>query len=98
MLRSRSAISRYRKAALATFGSGRQYNADLNAAYNIAARGLALLIKPAAAGTVAIQGAEIESPARTGKSSGRASRMPIVLADIWAYVARTSAAARISAA
>ena len=85
-------------AALATFGSGRQYNADLNAAYNIAARGLALLIKPAAAGTVAIQGAEIESPARTGKSSGRASRMPIVLADIWAYVARTSAAARISAA
>ena len=66
----------------ATFASGKRYNADLNAAYNIAARGLAALcgyIKPA-----------LGVGAATGKSTGAAMRMPVVLADIWA-LARTSA-------
>ena len=69
----------------ATFASGKRYNADLNATYNIASRGLAALlgyIKPA-----------FEVGAATGKSSGAAMRMPVVLADIWA-TARTSAVAR----
>jgi IS605 OrfB family transposase len=74
-------------AQLATFASGKQYNADLNAAYNIAARGLARLLgveKKAAVGD--------DGRGATGKSSGASSRMPIVLADIWAY-AQASAAA-----
>lgn len=67
-------------AQLATFATGKQYNADLNGALNIAARGLALLlgVKPSRV-----------TEADTGKSSGSAARMPLVLADIWAY-ARTS--------
>lgn len=65
-----------RNAQLATFASGKQYNADLNGALNIAARGLAMLlgIKPKP-----LQGAA------TGKSSGAVERMPLVLADIWAH-------------
>jgi IS605 OrfB family transposase len=63
-------------AQLATFASGKQYNADLNGALNIAARGLAMImgIKPKA-----MQGAA------TGKSSGAVERMPLVLADIWVH-------------
>lgn len=62
-------------AALATFGNGRQYNADLNAAYNIAARGLIRLLNLG-----------VETPEQTGQSSGRSSRIPTVLADVWAAV------------
>lgn len=43
-------------ATLATFDNGRQYNTDLNAAYNIAARGLAILLKMAVVKTAAIPG------------------------------------------
>lgn len=77
-----------RNAQLATFASKKNYNADLNAAHNIAARGLAMLLKiaiPRLAGN--------GKSAETGKSSGAASRMPIVLADIWAFHARTTAVA-----
>lgn len=75
-------------AQLATFASKKRYNADLNAAYNIAARGLALLLKiavPRLAGN--------DQSAETGRSTGPASRMPIVLADIWAFHAQKTAAA-----
>lgn len=72
-------------AQLATFASGKRYNADLNGALNIAARGLALLlgIKPK------------EHSAGTGKSSGPAARMPLVLADVWAF-AQTSRAGALT--
>jgi transposase len=65
-------------AQLATFASGKKYNADLNGALNIAARGLAILLglKPST---------EQSSNAGTGKSSGPVERMPLVLADIWAH-------------
>ena len=58
-------------AQLATFASGKQYNADLNAAQNIAARGLAWLYG-------------IKNP-RPAKAPGGGTRMPLVLADVWAY-------------
>ncbi len=63
-------------AQLATFASRKQYNADLNGALNIAARGLAMLlgVKPGE-----------DQQAASGKSSGAVARMPLVLADIWAY-------------
>jgi len=63
-------------AQLATFASGKRYNADLNGALNIAGRGLAMLlgIKPST-----------EQQAGTGKRSGPVARMPLVLADIWAH-------------
>ena len=66
-------------AQLATFASGKKYNADLNGALNIAARGLALLlgIRKDVPGT--------EQQAGTGRSSGPVARMPLVLADVWAY-------------
>ena len=69
-------------AQLATFTSGKRYNADLNGALNIAARGLAMLLglKPSKSSA--------EQQAVTGKSSGPVERMPLVLADIWAH-ART---------
>lgn len=65
-------------AQLATFASAKKYNADLNGALNIAGRGLAMLlgIKPKQ---------EQCSNAGSGKSSGSVTRMPLVLADIWAY-------------
>ena len=58
--------------SLATFASGKQYNADLNAAYNIAARGLAMIL--------GIKKAD------AGRSPASAERMPFVLADVWAWV------------
>ena len=61
-----------KNAQLATFATGKQYNADLNAANNIAARGLAVLHK-------------IKNP-RPAKAPGGGVRMPLVLADVWAYV------------
>lgn len=63
-------------AQLATFATGKQYNADLNGALNIAARGLAMLL--------GIQPRKNEQAA-TGKSSGAVARMPLVLADVWDY-------------
>lgn len=62
-------------AHLATFATGKRYNADLNGALNIAARGLAMIlgVKPR------------NNQAETGKSPGAAERMPLVLADIWAH-------------
>lgn len=73
---SGKAVRSKENAQLATFASGKQYNADLNGALNIAARGLAILlgIKP-----------REEQQAASGKSSGAVARMPLVLADIWAY-------------
>ena len=64
-------------AQLATFTSGKKYNADLNGALNIAGRGLAMLL--------GIKVPSQESKAATGKSSGPATRMPLVLADVWAH-------------
>ncbi len=67
-------------ARLATFSSGKRYNADLNGALNIAARGLALplgLIAPAT-----------DKQAATGKSPGAVARMPLVLAHVWAHALR----------
>lgn len=83
-------------AQLATFANGRQYNADLNAAYNIAARGLGLLLgikSPRAeeAKSQSIDKCHDEEKvvkqleAGTGKSSGLVVRMPLVLADIWGH-------------
>ncbi|CAL8477027.1 transposase (plasmid) [Caballeronia sp. S22] len=57
--------------SLATFSTGKQYNADLNAAYNIAARGLA-----------AVVGLKKDAP---GRSPGALERMPLALADVWAW-------------
>ena len=76
-------------AQLATFANKKRFNADLNAAYNIAARGLALLLKIAVPGL-----AGNGKSAETGKSTGPTSRMPIVLADIWAFHAQKLAVAR----
>ncbi|MEJ6002772.1 transposase [Paucibacter soli] len=63
-------------AQLATFASGKRYNADLNGALNIAARGLAMLlgINPSN-----------EHKADAGKSFGPVERMPLVLAHIWEW-------------
>lgn len=67
-----------KNAQLATFSTGKQYNADLNGALNIAARGLASLlgVKPK------------EIVLETGKSSGSKMRMPLVLSDIWEFAQR----------
>jgi transposase len=62
--------------ALALFASGKRFNADLNAALNIAARFIAKMLGVTAGDRPA---------AETGKSSGSASRMPIVLADVWRH-------------
>lgn len=79
-------LKRDRKnAANATFANGKRFNADLNATYNIAARGWALLLK------IAVKPAPGADSA-TGKSSGAEVRMPLVLADVWAF-ARTKVAA-----
>ena len=66
-------------AQLATFSSGKQYNADLNGALNIAARGLAMLLG------IKSSREESQYQATSGKSSGVVERMPLVLADIWAH-------------
>jgi len=73
----------------ATFSTGKQYNADLNGALNIAARGLAMLlgIKPL---RLNVPGSpDNDEQAGTGRSSGPVERMPLVLADVWAH-AQTS--------
>ena len=80
-------------AACATFSNGRRYNADLNAAYNIAARGLIHLLKMKIEPKEDQAGQMTENHStseRTGKSSGRSSRIPTVLADVWTYVQHIS--------
>lgn len=62
--------------ALALFASGKRYNADLNAALNIAARFIAKMLGVTTGDRPA---------AEFGKSSDSASRMPIVLADVWRH-------------
>lgn len=64
-------------AQLATFASGKRYNADLNGALNIAARGLQILL--------GLAPSTHHADAATGKRSGAVARMPLVLADIWAH-------------
>ena len=86
------------KASLATLETDGQYNADLNAAYNITARRLAILLKMAEVTTAAIPGAVAEDPVRPGQHVGRSSRMPTVLADVWAFHSQTLARASLSAA
>jgi IS605 OrfB family transposase len=62
--------------SLCTFASGKRYNADLNAALNIAARFVAKMLGVTTGDRPA---------AGSGESSGPASRMPIVLADVWRH-------------
>lgn len=84
-------------AQLATFASGKQYNADLNGALNIAALGIARILGittgksgqgDEASGRLGQATAGTQTPttkAATGKRSGAAVRMPLVLADIWTF-------------
>ena len=78
-----------RNAQLATFASGKRYNADLNGALNIAARGLAMLLGMALTEESPTRhtsnGARVCNTSVTGKSSGAVTRMPLVLADVWAF-------------
>lgn len=67
--------------SLCKFANGKRYNADLNAAYNIAARHLAKVLGVTTGDRPA---------AENGKSTDSASRMPIVLADIWRHAERAS--------
>ena len=62
--------------SLCTCASGKRYNADLNAALNIAARFIAKMLGVTRGDRPA---------AETGESTGPASRMPIVLADVWRH-------------
>jgi IS605 OrfB family transposase len=62
--------------SMCTFASGKRYHSDLNAALNIAARFIAKMLGVTTGDRPA---------AETGKSSGSASRMPIVLADVWRH-------------
>lgn len=59
-----------KNAQLATFASGRRYNADLNGALNIAGRGIAMLL-----------GIKVDA----GKRSGSIAGMPLVLSDVWKH-------------
>lgn len=59
---------------LATFPSGKRYNCDLSASYNIAARYFAWKLKLSH---------RKDGQIRDGKSPSRISRMPIVLSDLW---------------
>ncbi|AOW98441.1 transposase [Moorena producens PAL-8-15-08-1] len=58
--------------ALATFSSGKQFNADLNGAYNIGARGVLKLVR------------RNDNEGRFSKSSGRPPRSWACLCDLWA--------------
>lgn len=68
--------------SLCTFASGKRYNADQNAALNIAARFIAQMLGVTTGDRPAVE---------SGKSSDSTSRMPIVLADIWAHACESSA-------
>ncbi|NEQ88528.1 MAG: IS200/IS605 family element transposase accessory protein TnpB, partial [Moorea sp. SIO2I5] len=60
-----------RKYSLATFTSGKRFNADMNGAYNIGARGVFKLV-----GRNGHEG-------RSSKSSGRSPRSWVCLCDLW---------------
>ena len=62
--------------SLCTFATGKRYNADLNAALNIAACFIAKMLGVTTGDRPAVD---------TGQSTGSASRMPIVLADVWRH-------------
>lgn len=72
-------------AQLATFASGKRYNADLNGALNIAARGLAILLGIKLPSQRESEQGPKGPQAVAGKSPGAVARMPLVLADIWAH-------------
>jgi IS605 OrfB family transposase len=72
-------------AQLATFASGKQYNADLNGALNIAARGLAMVMGIKGKLKIPDTKAGLKTESNPGKSSGSEVRMPLVLADIWVH-------------
>jgi IS605 OrfB family transposase len=79
-------------AANATFASGKRYNADLNGACNIAARGLAMLLgikAPVKHTTKALEGSAPCPAIGTGggKSSPPKERMPLVLSHVWEWFA-----------
>jgi IS605 OrfB family transposase len=61
-------------ATQATFPSGKQYNADLNASYNIGARGQQSKIKPVHRKNNGLS---------SGKSSGSKQRIPVSLFHLW---------------
>lgn len=95
-----------KNAQLARFTSGKQYNADLNGALNIAARGLAMVLGIEARAGAGGQETNDKKPdtnvglglnetkAATGKSSGTVMRMPLVLADIWNHAKSVAPALR----
>ncbi|NEO05663.1 MULTISPECIES: transposase [unclassified Moorena] len=60
------------KYSLATFPSGKRFNADLNGAYNIGARGVFKLTR------------RNDGEGRSSKSSGRPPRSWVCLCDLWA--------------
>jgi IS605 OrfB family transposase len=62
--------------ALATFRTGKQYNADLNACYNIAARFFAKVL--------GLTGRKAQACDR-GKSSATQPRAPVTLSTLWLY-------------
>ncbi|NEO39478.1 MAG: IS200/IS605 family element transposase accessory protein TnpB [Moorea sp. SIOASIH] len=64
-----------KKYSLATFPSGKRFNADLNGAYNIGARGVFKLTR------------RNDGEGRSSKSSGRPPRSWACLCDLWARVA-----------
>ncbi|NEO15837.1 MULTISPECIES: transposase [unclassified Moorena] len=61
-----------RNYALATFPSAKRFNADLNGAYNIGARGVLKLVR------------RNDNEGRSSKSSGRSPRSWACLCDLWA--------------
>jgi putative transposase len=67
----------------ATFASGKQYNADLNAACNIAARGLARILGIENPREKQLTESKSGDAHASGKSPSVTERMPLVLADVW---------------
>ncbi|NEO68089.1 transposase [Moorena sp. SIO3H5] len=63
-----------KKYSLATFSSGKRFNADLNGAYNIGARGVFKLTR------------RNDGEGRSSKNSGRPPRSWACLCDLWATV------------
>jgi IS605 OrfB family transposase len=62
-------------ASLCVFPSGKRYNTDLNAAYNIAARGIIYLTQP---------GRRKSAGGASGQKSPAAPRSPVTLSSLWA--------------
>ena len=64
---------------LATFSTGKQYNCDLNASYNIGARYWAMVLKLTH---------RKDEQAASGKSSCAAPRIPVTLSSLWGTQSR----------